>query len=199
MFSPLRQHQNGFRDFDPAIGRYVESDPIGLAGGINTYGYVGGNPVLSFDSNGLTTINVNVATGWMLVDPEVKGQPPYQIRITTGRDQCQNNPKCSKDANRGPIPPGGYSINVFELSHPGIIRGIARQFRGDWGDWRVPIKPLSPTQTYGRNGFYLHGGIFPGSAGCIDFGGGIFGNEYTDRVLDDLLNDPDGIVPVTIN
>jgi RHS repeat-associated protein len=23
-------HQNGFRDFDPAIGRYIESDPVGL-------------------------------------------------------------------------------------------------------------------------------------------------------------------------
>src|SRR5438552_2246313 len=32
-------HANGFRDFDPATGRYVESDPIGIRGGVNTYLY----------------------------------------------------------------------------------------------------------------------------------------------------------------
>ena len=47
---------NYHRDYDPATGRYVESDPIGLYGGsYSTYAYVGDDPANSYDPSGLAS------------------------------------------------------------------------------------------------------------------------------------------------
>ena len=47
---------NYFRDYDPQTGRYVQSDPIGLDGGINPYGYAIQNPLSYVDPLGLNPL-----------------------------------------------------------------------------------------------------------------------------------------------
>ncbi|MBK6982060.1 MAG: RHS repeat-associated core domain-containing protein [Betaproteobacteria bacterium] len=56
-------HYNYFRDYDPAIGRYVQSDPIGLKGGINSYGYAWARPLAAMDLYGLSPADVQGVFG----------------------------------------------------------------------------------------------------------------------------------------
>jgi len=52
--------ENGFRSYRPGVGSYSQPDPLGLAGGLNRFGYVGGNPLSQIDPLGLdTTIVIN--------------------------------------------------------------------------------------------------------------------------------------------
>jgi uncharacterized protein (TIGR03437 family) len=53
-------YHNGFRDYVPGWGRYVQSDPIGLQGGLNAYGYAQGNPVSYVDPQGTTVESIGL-------------------------------------------------------------------------------------------------------------------------------------------
>lgn len=66
-------HYNYFRDYDPVIGRYVESDPIGVWGGLNTYAYVAGDPTRRIDPRGQRPVDpLPPAPNW----PFFPGQAP---------------------------------------------------------------------------------------------------------------------------
>ena len=77
-------HYNYFRDYSPEIGRYVESDPIGLRGGPNTYLYVDGVPADTIDPTGLIKCiynppNMNT-TNCELVNKHTSDRDLYQWR-----------------------------------------------------------------------------------------------------------------------
>ena len=58
-------HQNGFRNYDPASGRYVESDPLGVAVSVGTYAYVDADPLHFADPSGLAKCNYSISTHTM--------------------------------------------------------------------------------------------------------------------------------------
>ena len=108
----------------------------------------------------------------------------YTVLATSGKGNCMNKPSCASEVNKGPISKGHYYLLNKELNNPVPVWDFARNMaKGDWGDWRISLHPVFGTVKYGRSGFFMHGGRFAGSAGCIDIGGGIFGNQITDKEI----------------
>ena len=81
-------HYNWNRHYDPEVGRYTQTDPIGFEGGdLNLYGYVRNDCVNSFDSEGLWVAPVIVgayAVGAVIIFKDC-------MERCTGKEICDSN------------------------------------------------------------------------------------------------------------
>jgi RHS repeat-associated protein len=80
---------NYLRDYDPQTGRYVQSDPIGLRGGLNTYLYVDGNPVSYADPEGLQRGGIQSTWPTPYIVPR-STSGPSQNELVQGLGRSQN-------------------------------------------------------------------------------------------------------------
>lgn len=135
--------------------------------------------------------------GAVLMTVSAQSGRPYSVRAADAAacggstsDSYLNNPRYVGIADNGPIPEGEYqfratSMATFDFTERMQMLGGghytdpfgASLHGGDWGSGRVALNPVRILpgrrgcgNTRTRSGFYLHGGIMPGSSGCIDIG-----------------------------
>ncbi len=93
--------------------------------------------------------------------------------------QGYQTPEYQSVKDKGTIPEGTYVARQSELQfykditwdnrlRSAVGFGTWRGGTDSWGESRVWLEASTETNTYGRSGFSVHGGVEPGSAGCID-------------------------------
>ena len=162
MIARQSSFDNYFRDYDPKLGRYVESDPIGLAGGTTTYAYAGGNPIANIDPYGLEWI-YSQSSG-RLTHIDATGESSALGVGYAGNGAGINNPAMQNIAGAGPLPQGLYAIAPQQNNTTGSGTTLPGSMR---------LVPDPGNEMYGRSGFLIHGdnsrGNQSASEGCMVF------------------------------
>ncbi len=104
-------HANHHRDYDPVLGRYLQSDPIGLAGGLNTYVFVNNSPTSAVDADGRVAVALlpaaaalAAAAGTVALSQSSKDtRLKYEIERLASRirEACRKCPPCEPVVGTG--------------------------------------------------------------------------------------------------
>ncbi|MFH1157907.1 MAG: RHS repeat-associated core domain-containing protein, partial [Pseudomonadota bacterium] len=150
---------NWNRYYNPAIGRYISSDPIGVWGGLNTFGYVGQNPVMGIDPMGLEVFpddTMGPLQRGDIWESQVPDYPDAQVYTSHGRkflapsgtDWCKV--KAAGQANNA------FSPLALPMAYRNLHHGGTFDFQRIGGVYHPEYRDASNYAV----GVYLGGGSF---------------------------------------
>ena len=139
------------RYYKPSVGRFISEDPIGLSGGSNFYGYVGGNPVNAGDPLGFFGSSAEGRVSCFschsnLFDPSsynIEGDYPANPDDWSPPDDWKETAACQKTGGRHRQwngPDGEWRRWDREGREGGKNRGP------HWHDWRYPGIHIDPNR-----------------------------------------------------
>ena len=159
---------NMMRDYNSTLGKYIETDPIGLAVGVNLYGYADQKPNGNVDFYGLY-FQYSQSTGQMIHVDEKTGATQNIGYGYSGYGLGKNN-TAMQDVqaqyhgdDAGPITQGGYTIEPQQINWTGSGVTLPGSMR---------LTPDKQNYMLGRGGYLIHGDntSHTASTGCIIFG-----------------------------
>jgi RHS repeat-associated protein len=114
-------YYNYRRDYDPETGRYLTSDPIGQAGGINTYLYAQGNPIVMTDPLGLSP---DGSSGSPLSDPLPNlAQPVATTGVNGGTGVVGMSPAATLAETNAMV--GQFAVYTYPGCNTNSAEGLA--------------------------------------------------------------------------
>ena len=191
------------REYDPAVGRYSQSDPIGLEGGISTFAYAAGNPTVYTDPLGLCTCGLPSASRFMQIYPDYdnfRGDEAWEL---IGGQLNDNYGAMSKGGLQNSCAARvSYGLNYSGSDIPAGTPGASRNWNGDDKRYIISARKMNehlsasygaPTQTLTRADQVqqLQGSLGAGGAAIVSSEGhvAIVTPDYADPFVGSYLGE----------